>query len=276
LKKIIILSLFLILALFLITSCTRYPSGNAFYGGSKEVQPIPKCIGGTVKSGTECLVCNTNHFYAPDNSKCKNGKICSTSGVCTSALPPIACQPFSVKPGTQCLVCNSQGTLYIPNNSKCDPWDICSDLGLCVSNVIVQDHSNIEIKLISPHEPWQSFENRRLRYYQPFYGIFGNWWLNGTVKNADFVRYRYNRGGYDGGWNSDLHIFPMYPPGYQWWETSPYEKNDIFMGTNLVEVQGCNRTAIYPKVICSDVYFSVLDVVRCPSNSNSVDPELYC
>ncbi len=93
-KRIITLFLILVLFLFTISACSRQPSGQFIWpfnkvvatapNPSSEVQPIQKiCTPGTLKQGTQCLVCSlSGASYASDNSKCSPGKICNAYGRC--------------------------------------------------------------------------------------------------------------------------------------------------------------------------------------------------
>ena len=138
-KKYLVLTLFLIVMLFLLSSCT-IPTNEEPVGARSggEAQPIdggsrwwsPICKNECSTSGAKrCSliaaaldgyqICGN---YDADSclewgtvTSCNVGQTCS-NGNCVS---PQVCTPGTIQTGTTCNVCNSQGIGYTQDNSRC-------------------------------------------------------------------------------------------------------------------------------------------------------------
>ncbi len=92
---------------------------------------ITSCKEGKLKriSKNECLVCNKNGIYTPNDLYCPIGYSCSSNARCK-------CSPNSLKSGSVCLVCDQYGVFYNKDDSKCPSGDTCNSDGLCGSNTM--------------------------------------------------------------------------------------------------------------------------------------------
>ncbi len=91
-KRIITLFLILFLVLFTISACSNSKnetSGKSIFSWLfKSASPEPdesitKCTPGSLKSGTQCLVCgSTGNHYFKDSRKCLGNQICNLQGQC--------------------------------------------------------------------------------------------------------------------------------------------------------------------------------------------------